>query len=254
MATTKGGKKPSTEVTKPKGGAVSTNVRPVGRGFEEGDADSYAIPFLGMLQKLSPQCDSDEPEYIKGARPGMFFNTITKELFEEVELIPCVYQRRFNRWAPIDSGGGFKGVFLPSAINGMEASNAIKMSEEGRWFFPGPDGEINEKKNDTLTDTRMHFCLLLNDGVLDQVLVSLSRTQLKKSKNWMSNMQRKGGDMFENVYIAKSVDEENDKGKWKGWSIDFSREASQEEQEAGELLYTSVSAGKVKVKMDDAAD
>lgn len=240
-------------VTKRRSTAVSTHVaKKPGRGFEEADASSYAIPFLAVLQKLSPACDSDAPEYVKGAKPGMFINTVTNELFDEVEVIPCAFQRRFHRWAPRDQGGGFKGVFLPADVIKMEAGDTIKMDEDGRYWFPLPDGGINEKKCDTLTDTRMHFCLqVLDDGTTDQVLVSLSRTQLKKSKSWMSNMSRRGGDMFDNVYTVVSKDEENDQGKWKGWVIDFSREAEPEEVAAGETLYESVTAGNVKVKMEN---
>jgi len=244
-------KAPPTAVATRKSTTVSTNTKPAGRGFEEADAHSFAIPFLSMLQKLSPQADADSDEYLKGAKPGMFINTVTNELFAEVELIPCVYQRRFNRWAPRDAGGGFKGTFVPSIVPQMEAKGTIAISDEGRWYFPMPDGSINEKKCDILTDTRMHFCLQVKEnGSVDQVLVSLSRTQMKKSKNWMSLMQRKGGDMFGWSYICKSKDEENDKGKWKGWVIGPAREVEADEEAQAENFYESVTAGKVEVRMD----
>lgn len=253
MATKK--KSSTAVVSKPKGSAVSTNVRPVGRGFEEADSDSYAIPFITVLQKSTPWADPDDDAYIKGAKAGMFINTVTLELFDEVEVIPVVYKRTFNRWAPRDSGGGFKGTFAPSAIQGMEATNKIAQDEDGRWYFALPDGSINEKKCDILTDTRMHFVLQVKeDGSMEQVLVSLSRTQLKKSKNWMSLMQRQGGDMWENTYIFKTKDEENDKGKWKGVVIEMARESEAAERETAENFYTSVIAGKVAVKHEQAGD
>ncbi len=225
----------------------------LGRGFEEADADSFAIPFLAVLQKLSPQADPDDPAYVKGAKPGMFINTVTLQLFDEVEIIPCAFQRRFNRWAPRDAGGGFKGMFLPSAIAGLEASGQIKANEDGRWFFPQPDGTINEKKCDILTDTRMHFCQqVMDDGSLQPVLISLSRTQLKKSKQWMTAMQQRGGDMFSTVYSARTKDEENDKGKWKGWVIAPSREAEANEVGTCASFYESVAKGAIKVDMSKA--
>lgn len=253
MATTKGKNKPGTEVTAPKRTALA-NAAPMGKGFEEADADAFAIPFLAMLQKGTPQADPDDPAYIKGAKAGMFMNTVTLELYTEVEIIPCAYQRRFNRWAPRDSGGGFKGTFMPSAVPGLEASGKISMSEEGRWYFSLPDGSINEKKCDILTDTRMHFCQQVDDGRLVPVLVSLSRTQLKKSKNWMALMQMKGGNMFDHAYTCTSKLEENDKGKWMGWVIGFEREAEEAERAACDAFHDSVTSGLVKVKMDSAAD
>lgn len=252
MATKKG----KTEVATKKSTAVAVARKTVrGRGFEEADAESFAIPFLAVLQKTTPWADPDDAAYIKGAKAGMFINTVTLELFDEVELIPCAYQRRFNVWAPRDAGGGFKGQHLPSAIAGMEASGKIAQDEEGRWYIALPDGTVNEKKCNVLTDTRMHFCLLVGEGgLLTNVLISLSRTQLKKSKGWMTLMDQRGGDMWETVYVAKTKQEENDKGKWMGWVIEVARESEEDEREAAEAFYNSVQQGKVQVKMDKSEE
>jgi hypothetical protein len=256
MAKTAVAKKTTTAVAAPRNTLPSTRVIPArGRGFEEADAESFAIPFLAMLQKGTPWADPDDPAYIKGAKAGMLINTVTLELFAEAEVIPCAYQRRFNRWAPRDAGGGFKGMFQPSQVTGLEASGTIAQDEDGRWYFALPDGSINEKKCDILTDTRLHYCLqVLDDGTLTQVLVSLARTQLKKSRGWMTLMSNRGGDMFDTVYSVSSKAEENDKGKWMGWVIQLSRESEPEEREAAERFYDSITAGKVKVKMDAQQD
>ena len=233
--------------------AVAVERKPIGRGFEEADADSFAIPFLALLQKSTPWADPDDPAYIKGAKAGMFINTVTLDLFDSVEIIPAAYQRRFNRWQPRELGGGFKGTFIKSQVDAMEADGRIAQSEDGRWYFALPDGSVNEKKCDILTDTRMHYCLqVLPDGSLTNVLASLSRTQLKKSKGWMTLMQTRGGDMWSTVYAAESKLEENDKGKWMGWVIGVSRDTEEEEQAAAESFYSSVQAGAVKVKMDQS--
>lgn len=248
-------KKAATAVTVKKQTNLTVNRGPIGRGFEEADVDSFAIPFLAVLQKSTPWADPDDAAYIKGAKAGMFINTVTLELFNEVELIPCAYQRRFNRWAPRDLGGGFKGTFQPSVVPGLEAAGKIAQDEDGRWYFALPDGTVNEKKCDVLTDTRMHYCLLVGeDGALSNVLVSLSRTQLKKSKGWMTLMQTRGGDMFSTAYTASTKQEENDKGKWMGWSIVVARDTTEAEQEAAESFYQSVMTGAVKVRMDQAEE
>src|SRR6267142_1183048 len=39
-------------------------------GMEDADRDSFAIPFLVILQKMSPQLDRNDPEYISEAREG----------------------------------------------------------------------------------------------------------------------------------------------------------------------------------------
>jgi len=255
MATAKKAATKGNQVVPIKKTAVAAPRAAMGRGFEEADVDSFAIPFLVLLQKTSPAADADDPAYVKGAKAGMFMNTVTQELYENPEIIPCVYQRRFNRWAPLDSGGGFKGTFLPSVISGMEAKSVIAQDDDGRWYFTMPDGTISEKKSDVLTDTRLHYCMMVqDDGSLVNVLVSLSRTQLKKSKNWMTLMQQQGGDMWDNVYALSSKQEENDKGKWMGWVINSSRSTEDEERAAAEAFYESVQSGAVKVRMDKAED
>lgn len=248
-------KKANTEVAIAPKKQLATTGKPLGRGFEEADADAFAIPFLTVLQKSTPWADPDDAAYIKGAKAGMFINTVTLEMFEAVELIPCAYQRRFNRWAPRDLGGNFKGTFQPSAIAGMEGSGTITQNETGIYYFGLPDGTINEKKCDILTDTRMHYCQLIGEtGTLEPVLVSLSRSQMRKSKQWMTLMQTRGGDMYSTVYTAATKMEENDKGKWHGWVINVGREATEEEQEKAAAFYNSVISGSVKVKMDHNAE
>ena len=66
-----------------------------GLGMEGADKSSFAIPFLSILQGLSPQLET-----VDGAKPGLFINSITNEVFKEVLVIPCAFQRRFLRWAP----------------------------------------------------------------------------------------------------------------------------------------------------------
>ena len=53
-----------------------------GSGFENADKDSYAIPFIKLLQSMSPQCKKSNGAYIQGAEEGMLFNTVTEEAHE----------------------------------------------------------------------------------------------------------------------------------------------------------------------------
>ena len=48
-----------------------------GAGLQNIGADQMQIPFIRILQALSPQLNKDKPEYIKGASQGDIFNTVT---------------------------------------------------------------------------------------------------------------------------------------------------------------------------------
>ena len=120
----------------------------VGGGMEGTDKDSFAIPFLSVIQKMSPEVDEADPKFIESARPGMFSNSVTTELFDGkkgVIFIPCAFHRRFLRWAPRDSGGGFKGDLSPEEATELEMNGTV-VQETGRLYFVDEDGNFHEKK------------------------------------------------------------------------------------------------------------
>lgn len=71
-----------------------------GGGMEGTDFDSFAVPFLVVLQSMSPQCKKSDGAYIEGAEEGMIFNTASGEVFdgeEGVMLVPFAYRRAIDR-------------------------------------------------------------------------------------------------------------------------------------------------------------
>lgn len=199
-----------------------------GSGMEGVDADSFAIPFLAVLQKMSPTVDPDAAEYVEGAKAGMFMETVSRSLFdgkEGVRFVPCAYKREYIRWGAEDGGEGFKGAYTPEQIASMREEGQIK-ELDGRLYFPLPDGTVSEKKCDRVADTRNHYIiLLLEDGSWTRALMSLSSTQIKKSKHLMSalsNVKLRGANglytppTFANVVLAQTKLEQNDKGSWHG--------------------------------------
>jgi hypothetical protein len=216
-------------------GSVLDFAADAGRGLEGADAQSFAIPFLTLLQANSPQCEPVKDGGIEGAKAGLFINSITHELYENVHVIPCSYQRRFIRWAPRSSGGGYKGDYSPIEV---ESDSLAGLSQHnGQYLMDVPEGAPTNDKDgfplfDRLSDTRNHFVLVQNAaGSWQPALVSLTSTQIKKSKRWMSLIQ--GVEMkdgkgkafnppsFSHIYKLTSAKEENAKGKWQGVIIEL---------------------------------
>lgn len=200
-----------------------------GAGFEEADQQSYAIPFLQILQSGSPQCKKSEGAYIKGASEGMLFNTVTEQLFDGekgVLVIPCHFTRQYNEWAPRDSGGGFRGSH--DVADGTELlTKATK----------GPKGEDVLPNGNILNDTRNHYVLIVKeDGTTEPALLSLGSTQIKKSKRWMTMMQNlrmPGGNtfpMYSQIYRLMTTPESNDKGSWMGLKVEHVGTVQTQEQ------------------------
>jgi hypothetical protein len=207
-----------------------------GAGFEQADSDCYAIPFLKLLQALSPECNEAEGTALPGARPGMFYNTSTGELYDGdkgVFLLQCEFDRRFLRWRPkSDAGGGFMGAISVSEAEGMHTREAGP-DEKPRGARFLDDGTY-------LNDTREHYCLVAPapaDGQQptewSMALISLSSTQIKKSKKIMAALRAlrltnaQGQSFNPPTYSrwihAKRMPEKNGQGQsWWGWDFTIS--------------------------------
>jgi hypothetical protein len=201
-----------------------------GSGMEGADAQSFAIPFLSVLQKGSPQVDEASGVAIEGARQGMFFNSVTGRMYDGKSgliIVPAAYQRRFVRWAPRETGGGFKGELTADQAAQLRAAGAV-VEVDGRLFFPDEAGNVNPKRSDRLADVRNHFCVMVdpNTGEFSNVLISLTSTQIKKSKTLMSmlaSVKLKRGDgslytppTYSQQIRVTSTPEQNDQGSWFG--------------------------------------
>lgn len=248
MATKKSSSSSSSAITKAKPSAVAAPLdfsADAGAGMEGADKDSFAIPFITVLQGLSPQLET-----IDGAKPGLLLNTITNELYTDILVVPCAFQRRFVRWAPREAGGGYKGDYSPIDI---ETGKILSVpNEKGQ---PTIDGDL-------LKDTRNHFVLVQNASNSSEwkpALISLSSTQIRKSKRWMSLIQ--GIEMrdangkpftppsFSHIYRIKTVKEENHQGSWWGVEIHLHGAVTDADLYAkAKAFHASVSAGDVVVQ------
>ena len=82
-----------------------------------GEGSSYSseemqIPFVRLLQPMSPQINKKKPEFIAGAEQGDVFNTVTGQYWpgeEGIKVIPCYQNTEYLEFVPRDLGGGFKG-------------------------------------------------------------------------------------------------------------------------------------------------
>jgi hypothetical protein len=232
-----------------------------GGGFEGADKDSYAIPFLQILQKMSPLVDEDGPKHIEGAKAGMIYNTVTQALHDGkagLTVVPCAYKRSFVEWAGREADGGFKGEFTPEQIAEMQQRGEIVM-QDGKLFRPLADGSINEKKSNYFADTRSHYVLTVNDatGETGQAILALSASQVKASKMLMTSLQQKKVDTargkqtpptFANRVRLTTVGMSNEKGSWSGVRFDLDGLVTDAAIFAeAKAFYKAIAAGEVKV-------
>lgn len=198
-------------------------------GFENTDTDSFAIPFLVILQKMSPMVDEDSSAYIEGAKAGMFFNTVTQELYdgkEGITIVPCAFKRSIIHWGGRESANpGFKGEIQLDEFELMKADTTQVVEVDGKYYKPDEDGKVDKKKNDLFADTRQHFVLVINPktGEFSRALLSLTSTQIRASKSLMTALQNKkvkvAGRLrtpptFANTVKMTTIGQSNEKGTW----------------------------------------
>lgn len=238
-----------------------------GTGFEGADKDSYAIPFLQILQKMSPSVDEDSPRYVQGAKAGMLYNTVTGELLdgkEGFDLVPCFFKRSFIRWSPRDAGGGFKGEFTPEQIEGMVKDGSI-IVVDGVYFAKPDDGSAPDpKKTDYYADTRSHYVIVVSPktGETGSAILSLAASQIKPSRMLMTALQQKKIDtpqgkrtppMFLNKVRVTTQGLSNDQGSWSGIVFALNGLVDNKDlYEEAKTFYQAVAAGTVKADYSKA--
>ena len=100
-----------------------------GAGGEDASAQDMMIPYLTILQALSPQLNKQKGEFIQDAEQGEFFNSATNQTFsgeDGIMIIPVYYQRKYTEWVPRIDGGGLVGEHGPEILEQTTRSDIGK--------------------------------------------------------------------------------------------------------------------------------
>lgn len=171
-------------VTKKEAGntpAVYDYGEDAGAGFEDMGRESFAVPFLYLLQPNSPIIAKGENE---DAKPGMIMNTVDQSLYPSIKakdqdgiiFVPCYHEHWFVEWVPIDAGGGFVGQHATDSQVVLDAKNSDQ--KFGKWKTP----EGNE-----LVDTfYLYGNLVTQDGECHPSIIAFNSTKIKVYRQWMT--------------------------------------------------------------------
>lgn len=115
--------------------AVNDYGDDAGAGFENTSADDMSLPYLSVIQGISPEVDPNSPKYIASAKQGDLFNTVTKEIYPKEGVIfqPCVSRHVYVEWRPRQQGGGF---VAEHEVSSPLIQNALKTQEFGKYKSP----------------------------------------------------------------------------------------------------------------------
>jgi len=185
--------------------------------FEGIASEDVGIPFISILQDLSPQVKKG-PGKVDGAESGDIYESVNQHIWKTgLAVVPCAFQKRWIEWIPRDSGGGFVRSHADEAI-----LSQTQADPKGRTFLPN---------GNEIVPTAIHFILAIPNNGLDsfKAIISMARTQRKKSKNWLGKMMSNKltgptgrvytPRMCRYTYILTSVIETKDNNTYYNWNI-----------------------------------
>ena len=224
-----------------------------GTGLEDTTTEDFAIPFIRVLQPMSPQLQKQNGSYIPGASAGDMYNTVTNEVYageEGISVVPCAYNKKFIEWIPREKGGGLVNPNHDISI----LSKCIRDDDNRRFYTP--DG--NE-----IVETAQFFVLALTPAP-QQAVVAFTSTGLGVSRKWltmlrMAKVQNSKGEavdapMFAFTYKLSTTTQSNDKGTWNSYSINQEGATDLATARIAKDFMSAARAGDVEVKEEQQRD
>ena len=188
-------------------------------GFENIDQESLALPILKLLQNGSGEAQKRNPNYVEGAEPGMFFNTVTRKLYDGdkgIQVIPCHYRLEYQEWADYGTGSGRPENIYPASSDILSKTTKDAMGKDRL-----PNGNYIQK-------TSQHFVIITDGNSAETALISMYSSQAKVSRKWNSMMMsitKNGKDgpytppPFSHYYKISSVENTGKGNQWYGYNI-----------------------------------
>ena len=249
-----------TAVTKAQETSISTDVMDdifdsAGEGTSF-DSSEMQIPFVRLLQPLSPQLSKKKAEFIEGADAGDAFNNVTGQYWDGetgLTVIPCFQTTKYLEFVPRDQGGGFRGE-IPANDPVLQRTTRSGSKE----ILP---------TGNELVKSDQHFCLVVDEeGMTQPVVIDMKSTQLKVSRRWKTQIAMnklkhpKTGQMitppvFATMWKLTSVEESNDQGSWSNWAVEkIGLVESRDLLLEAKTFRESVAAGELKAAANDGQE
>lgn len=179
-----------------------------GKGYENQTKADQSIPFINVLQGLSPLVKNG------GARPGDLYNTVTQQVYKREEgllFVPGTTKRMVGEWVPRTQGGGFRGHHEVSSQLFQDAvKNAAKFGK-----YATPEGN-------QLVDTfYVYGALCTEDGFADTMaVIPFWSTKIRPYRSWNTRLltfnQQHGNKipLYANLTRMRTVETKNNQGEF----------------------------------------
>jgi hypothetical protein len=244
----------NTEVMKREDAALAVSAPPaelLGSFIEDGakgasfNAEDIKIPRIVLLQQMSPEVTDGHAKYVEGARPGMFYNTVTKELYAGstgIVMVPVYYSKTWGEWIPRDAGGGLVTVHDDKA------------------------SALRDQRKDIVTElveTANHYVMIQTPTGWQPALLNFTKTKLSVSREWntliaTTAIQRPDGSKatppsFARLYRLSSALVTNNKGNFYNIVVTPMGWVDRPSYDEGKSYHELVASGELAARREDLA-
>ena len=246
----------------PTGGAVATfdYGDAAGAGFENQDSSFQQVPFISILQSISPEVTAENSEL----KAGMIYNSVTQEAIKGSDgmlLVPALVERVFVEWVPRENGGGdgagFVGIHQPD-------SEVVRAAQERA--DPKNRNALKTPEGNQLVETFQMYATTCDEkgDPTGAAIIPFTSTKISPFKAWSSKINqfphRKYGmkgqpPLFAHLTRMTTVKTKNKKGEFYVVALTPAKEGHVLESLLGPdneafqqafQLYTSVKSGQAK--------
>jgi len=228
-----------------------------GMGVSE-DPNEVGIPFLYILQDLSPQVKKRDEQYIEGAEVGDIYNNVTKEVIPAsvgIDWIEVGFEAAQVEWRPN------RGGFVAKHPHDTPLKSEIRMVQDGDKMVPTlPSGN-------TLTETKYHYGLYRRSATADQpagnwepAVIGMASTMIKSSRELEGMKKRLRlpnnaiAPSFAVHYRFQTTLVSKNNNEWFVWKITQGSWVSSDEYRVARELATQVASGAVKTAQPDGGE
>jgi len=210
---------------------VEIDEEDVGKGMQNISNDERKVPFIRILQSNSPELEEGGTRYLPNAKAGMFFNTSTKQLYNELIVIPAARDHKFIEYTPRAIGGGFVAVHKPD-----DQLILMLRAKHGKFGKLPRDVTKRDKDGQALDGTEIvesfelySICIDPATGAMFRAIISFQSTQIGKYQGFIDrydSIQYQTPDgktikppLWAHKWLFKTGNEKNKKGSFKGFVI-----------------------------------
>lgn len=157
-----------------------------GQGYENQSMADRKLPLIELLQSNSPEVAESKGKVFS----GLFRNTVTGAVYEEVFFVPAITDHCFTEWIGRDDGGGFRGRHRKDAKTVADAIARNDGRAIGKLKVPQPPDAKGKPQPDHEFVESFEIYGILYDGKSNEVLgfamIPFTSTKIKIYRAWNS--------------------------------------------------------------------